>query len=134
MVTLIVTTKNAQRGVEVTRVADLDALVDDVSAEARSLARLNIITLAAPNGDELSLVVGGDETVLGFRFGHRNPPYYASAGDAKSAQPPLTAFLGLEHHTELPRSAVVPISVGRQAAREFIVAGRRPASVRWEEV
>ena len=134
MVTLIVSIKSGHPGVEVTRVEDLDALIDESGAEARRLGRLNVITMAAPNGDGLSLVVGGDETVVAFSYGHGDPPYYASAGASQEDHPVLTAFLGLEHHTEFPRREVLPISAGRQAAREFMLTGRRPASVQWEEV
>jgi hypothetical protein len=43
----------------------------------------------------------------------------------------LTAFVGLEHHTQFPRRWVVPMSVGRDAAFEFLSTGQRPSAVRW---
>ena len=95
----------------------LDAALDKASIEARATGKLNIVVLGAPNRDWLSLVLGGDETVLGFNYGHGNPPYYASAGTDQTDEPLFTAFMGLEHHTEFPRRWVVPDSVGRQAAR-----------------
>jgi hypothetical protein len=115
-------------------VTALDSLLDEVSAEARTVGRLNVVVLSAPNRDWLSLVLGGKETVVSFNYGHGNPPYYASVGATEGDEPMLTAFVGLEHHTEFPRRWVVPAAAGRQAAREFLATGQRPASLRWEEV
>jgi len=112
----------------------LDATLDEASSEARAVGRLNIVLLSAPNGDWLSLVVGGDETVVGFNFGHGDPPYYTSVGGAQTDDPVLTAYVGLEHHTEFSRRWVVRTDAGRQAAREFLVTGERPNSLVWEEV
>jgi Immunity protein Imm1 len=112
----------------------LDAVLDEASAEAQAKGRLNIVLLSAPNRDWLSLVVGGDETVVSFNFGHGDPPYYASVGDAQTNELVLTAFVGLEHHTEFPRRWVIPTVAGRQAAREFLATGERPNSLRWEEL
>ena len=112
----------------------LDAVLDEASHEARASGKLNIVVLAAPNRDWLSLVVGGEETVVGFNFGHGNPPYYASSGTSHTDEPVFTAFMGLAHHTEFPRRWVVPDAVGRQAAREFLLSGEKPSSVKWVEV
>lgn len=115
-------------------ISALDAALDKASLEARAKGKLNIIVLGAPNRDWLSLVVGGDETVVGFNYGDGNPPYYASLGAEQTDVPVLTAFMGLEHHTEFPRRWVIPDSDGRQAAREFLLTGERPCSLRWVEV
>jgi hypothetical protein len=112
----------------------LDAALDKASVEARARGRLNIIVLGAPNHDWLSLVVGGNETVVGFNYGHGNPPYYASSGKDQTDWPVFTAFMGLEHHTEFPRRWVIPDAAGRQAAREFLLTGERPSSLQWVEV
>jgi hypothetical protein len=112
----------------------LDLTLDEASAEARAVGRLNIILLSAPNGDRLSLVVGSEETVVSFNYGHGDPPYYVSVGDAKTAEPVMTAYVGLTHHTEFPRRWVVPISNGRRATREFLTTGQRPTSLNWEEL
>lgn len=111
----------------------LDAALDSASSEASAKGRLNIVILSAPNRDWLSLVVGSDETVVSFNFGHGNPPYFVSCGEAQSDEPVLTAFVGLAHHTEFSRRSVVPSAVGRQAAREFLATGERPISLKWVE-
>jgi hypothetical protein len=115
-------------------VAELEQTLSDAASQAQAARLLNVVFLHAPNGDQLSLVVGGDETVLGFNHGHGNPPYYASAGQATADEPVLTAYAGLVHHTEFPRRWVVPMSTGRLAATEFLATGTRPTSVEWVAV
>jgi 1,4-dihydroxy-2-naphthoyl-CoA synthase len=112
----------------------LDQLLLQAAAEAQAAGRLNVIFLYGAHDDELTLVVGGDETVLGFTDGHGDPPYYSSEGAVEGDDPVLTAYISLEHHTEFPRRYVVSMALGRSAAAEFLATGRRPASVRWAEV
>ena len=114
-------------------VAELDRLLDVTTTQAQDVHLLNIVFLRAANGDQLSLVVGGDETVLVFTHGHGNPPYFASDGASPSDEPFLTAYAGLVHHTEYPRRWVVPMSLGRKAAVEFLISSNRPAAVHWVE-
>jgi hypothetical protein len=114
--------------------AALDAALEEASAEARANGMLNIVLLTAPNRDWLSIVVGSEETVVGYNYGHGDPPYYASAGEAQTEDPVLTAYVGLAHHTEFPRRWVVSFAVGKQAAREFLTTGKRPESILWTEV
>jgi hypothetical protein len=113
--------------------AVLDAALDEASAEARAAGKLNIVLLTAPNLDWLSIVVGGEETVVGYNYGHGDPPYYVSAGEAQTDDPVMTAYVGLQHHTEFPRRWVVASCVGRRAAREFLATGKRPECIGWTE-
>jgi len=114
--------------------AVLEAVLSEASAEAHAAGRLNIVLLAAPNRDWLSIVVGGEETVVGFNYGHGDPPYYASVGAAQTDAPVLAAYLGFEHHTEFPRRWVISFAAGKQAAHEFLATGKRPESIKWAEV
>jgi hypothetical protein len=116
------------------RVEQLDAVLTRAAAEARSRGLLNLVFLEAENGDFLGLVVGGEETVLCFDFGHGDPPYYASRGASSNIEPLLTCYLSLEHHTEFPRKNVIPAAEGRLAAHEFLKAGALPQCIEWEEV
>ncbi len=113
---------------------DLTVMIAEACATAKAVGKLNIIFLYAPNRDHLTLVVGGEETVVGFNYGHGNPPYYVSVGGSEVDSPVLTAYVGLEHHTEFPRRWVVPFEVGEQAATEFLATGERPRAVNWLEL
>ena len=115
-------------------VRELEEALSHASFGAKQAGLFNIVTLTAPNGDWMSLVVGGDETVVSYNHGHGDPPYYASLREADSDDPAFTAFVSLKHHTEFPRRWVVPMSSGWQAAAEFLETGRRPTNLRWVEV
>jgi len=113
--------------------ADLEKTLSEAAAHACAAGMLNIVALYASNGDNLFLVVGGDETVVGFNYGHGDPPYYVSKGISSNKEPSLTAFLGLVHHTEFSRGSVIPSSEGYRAAMEFLETGRRPMVITWVE-
>jgi immunity protein Imm1 of predicted polymorphic toxin system len=119
--------------VGVTTAAELEHAVGFASEEARMRGMLNVIYIEAPNGDALSLVVGGDETVLGFTCGHGDPPSYESRGPVADDRPLLTAYVSLKHHTEFPRRCVIPMQMGMSAAKEFVETGSLPTCVSWAE-
>ncbi len=133
MIELRASVKTGAKELSVGNVLELDETLSAAETQARAAGILGGIKLRAPNGDELLLVVGGDETVLGFNRADGDPPYYASHGAADTDLPYFTAYIGLTHHTEFPRRHVVPIEQGRSAAFEFLRTGARPTSVRWVE-
>jgi hypothetical protein len=133
MIQLRAAVKDQQPERLLSSIEELDSTLDDADREARQVGRLNIVILGAPNRDWLGLVLGGDETVVSYNFGHGDPPYFVSRGSADSDDPVLTAYVGLEHHTEFPRRWVVPASTGRRAARDFLATGKRPTSLQWTE-
>jgi Immunity protein Imm1 len=129
----LVTIDEDREPVGVTTAAEVEHAIGFASEEARTQGMLNIIYIEAENGDALTLVVGGDETVLGFTYGHGDPPSYASRGPVADDMPLLTAYVSLRHHTEFPRRWVVPMQMGISAAREFVETGN-PTCVSWAEI
>jgi hypothetical protein len=107
-------------------------VLDAAAAEASAQSLLNVVTLTAENGNELTLVVGSAETVVGFTDSGLQMLHYASVGAAQTMEPVLTAYVGLRHHTEFPRRYVIPSAHGIAAASEFLDTGMRPSSVTWE--
>lgn len=73
-----VTVHEGKPPVEIGDTENVNAVISSSSKEARSKGMLNIIFIEVDNGNCIHFVVGGDETVLGFVYGHQNPPYYAS--------------------------------------------------------
>src|SRR5258708_19911695 len=98
--------------IDVTTAAELEHAVHFASEEARVRGMLNVIYIEAPNGDALSLVVGSDETVLGFTSGHGDPPCYESRGPVSDDGPFLPAPVSLIHHTDFPPPSLIPIHMG----------------------
>ena len=115
-------------------IRELDDTLEFAKLEAIRENKLNIVFLEANNGNELSVVVGGDETVLGFTFSDGNPPYYASKGNSEDIEPILSGFVGLEHHTEYTRSNVISSTRALLAIHEFFNFGDLPKSIQWVEV
>jgi hypothetical protein len=119
--------------IDVTTAAELEHAVHFASEEARMRGMLNVIYIEAPNGDALSVVVGGDETALGFACGHGDPPYYESRGPVADDRPLLTAYVSFRHHTEFPRRCVIPMQMGMSAGKEFVETASLPMCVSWAE-
>lgn len=114
--------------------AELLASLETAAAEAVAAGKLGIAVLTAPNGNDMTFVVGGNETVLGFTYGHGQPPYFVSVGVETSQAPLLVAYYLLGHHTEFSRDEVIPLELGTRAALEFLATSELPECVRWREV
>ena len=122
-------------GVPLTQVrtsTELDRILDDAAKQARDRRLLTAITLNSDNGNALTIALGGEETVLS--FDHENGPYFASKGQSNEEQPFFTCFLNFDHHTEFPRKYVIPVGLGINAVREFLLSEERPTCVSWTEV
>ena len=112
----------------------LDVVLRTATEEARKRGTLGAILIEAANRNVITMVVGGDETAMGFDYGHGNPPYYSSRGPSNEDEPILTCQLKFQHHTEFPRKCVIPIADGVKAVRQFLHSGDLPACINWEEV
>ena len=133
MVDLSISVHDAEPAVRVSTATELERVIRLASEEAQARKMLNIIFLEAANGNHLSFVVGGDETVLSFTYDHRNPPYFASRGVQASTDPIMTCYVGLVHHTEFPRKYVISFERGLTATQEFAESGTLPRSIEWTE-
>jgi len=120
--------------IQVSTTDELEKVLLKATEEAKGLNKNNIIFLQADNGNEMSVAVGGGETVLGFTYSHNNPPYYASKGSSKVEEPVFTGYVSLEHHTEYPRFNVIPYEEALLAIHEFYSSGELPGTIKWVEV
>ena len=72
-------------------VMHLDAALGQAAEEARKRGMLGAVLIEAENGNVLTMVVGGDETVLGFDdYDHQNLCCYASRGASDADEPLMT--------------------------------------------
>jgi hypothetical protein len=134
MKTLSIMVREGESPVLVDDAASLLRLLASVAADCKKIGRLTIIDAKSEGGDILSLVVGGEETVLGFTSGANRPPYFASRGTTIATEPTLSCYLHFEHLTEFPRHAVIPQELGTAAALQFLHSGELPSCVQWQEV
>ena len=131
---LRITTHDGKEPITVQDRNQLNAVLEATSDEARLKNLLSAVVLDAENGNSITMVVGGTETVLGFDYGHRDPPYYASKGECDDDEPGLTCFLTFQHQTEFPRRNVISYANGMNAVAEFLDSGNLPTCISWEEV
>jgi hypothetical protein len=120
--------------VEARDVSQLDEVVHSATEEAHAQGLLSIIFLEAENANRMSLVVGAAETALDFVCGDKKPPYYASKGTDKNEEPVLTAYVALQHHTEIPRNRLIRMEEGISAAHAFFETGELPTCIEWAQV
>jgi hypothetical protein len=93
-----------------------------------------LVLIEANKGNVITMVVGGDETVLGFDYGEPNPRYYASRGASDADAPIVTCYLTMQHHTEFPRKYAIPLADGLKAVRQFLDSDDLPTCIKWEQV
>jgi hypothetical protein len=99
--------------VDVETVAEMDAVIDRLSAEAGSHPM--VIELTVPSGATLSIGIGREVTVRNYVDASLEPPY---RGD----------------WSEYPPGSPISIEEGREALRKFFVKGELAAGVEWQEV
>ncbi|RYE72330.1 MAG: hypothetical protein EOO81_03665 [Oxalobacteraceae bacterium] len=119
---------------EVSSAVELESILAAAAVEAAKVEKLNVVFLEASNGNTLNLAVGGQDTSLGFVHGHGDPPYFISKGDSDFDEPVLTCYIPSDHHTEYPRSSVVPSALGLAAALEFLITCELPLVIEWQTV
>jgi len=73
----------------------------------------------------ITMVVGGQETVLGFGSGDLNANY-ASKGASDAVEPVMTCYFMMWHHSEFPRKYVIPVADGVKAVHQFLDSGDLP--------
>ena len=114
--------------------AQADEALGHATEEARRRGILGAVRIEADNGTTITMVVGGNETVLGFDYGEPNPRHYASRGTSDADAPMMTCYLTMQHHTEFPRKYVIPVADGVKAVHQFLDSGDLPPCIKWEHV
>jgi Immunity protein Imm1 len=129
-----ITVREGQPSLVVRDMEGMTKAIADAGLEARTRDKVGVIFLESDNGNEISMAVGAAETVLGFVYSHRDAPYLMSKGSAQTELPVFTCYSALEHHTEYPRTAVIPFKDGLAAVQEFFGSGDLPKCIQWETV
>ena len=111
--------------------AELDALLDRLTAEAESTTPF-MVTVARPDGATLSIGLGRADSVASYVSGSLDPPYFTSRGDGERSDP--VEFLSGGEMTEFPPASAVPTAAAREALRVFLRTGELWPAVDWDEV
>ena len=131
--TALIVTNELTSAIRVTTADELDAVLQSATEESHAREMLNVIFIEGKDGNTISMVVGDDETVLVFTYGHGNPPYYESRGSIVADDPVFTCYISFLHHTEFSRRCVIPVAQGQRAVHEFFETGALPSLVTWAE-
>jgi hypothetical protein len=107
---------------------ELDQLLDSLDAEATEPTIVTLVDKAT--GRALSLAVGSSDSVLNWMDENDPHPYWSSKGNDDDGR---VSFHFGNQPSEFPRSVLVDILTARQAARDFLASGNRPA-IDWQEL
>jgi hypothetical protein len=114
----------------VSTIAELDALLDRITAEAARTGRPELPTLYDNKGRSLAIGVADRLSVLSWSDDNADDDTALSQGD-ETVTGEVKFFYG-NQFSFFPSTALIPIEQARQAMRQFMTAGIRPTVVRWQ--
>jgi len=117
--------------VPITSVEELDALVDQLTAQAEA-TRPFIVTLGQEDDSSLSIGLGRPLSVASSISAGLGPPHYLSRGDEANDEPIEFVFSG--EASEYPPESVISVEAARRALRTFFETGDLTGEIAWEEI
>ncbi len=79
----------------------------------------------------MSIILGGEESVLNYSSANGDPPYFVSLGNAAAKGSFLYDFMGEE--TEGCTRNLVPYETARNVLNHYVVTGELSKAIAWEE-
>jgi hypothetical protein len=117
--------------ISVTTAEELDAILQPLHTDV-SRADALVVAITSPAGDDLTLGIGRDTTVVGWTSADGDPPHFVSRGSTEEGDDLVFFYDG--HWTDFPASRGIPVEDAFEAARLFVRTGERPTNIRWDEV
>jgi len=112
----------------------LDALLEELHADALQSEPV-LVTVELPHsGDSLSIGLGHHVSVLNSVSGSGDPPYLSSRGGPEDEEGATVQFRYMGEWSEYPMKNVIPMDMARQAMRHFVRTGALDPAVAWEQV
>lgn len=110
--------------------ADVHAALTRAEQEADSAGSLALVDFQAANGNMISLVVGGADIALSFRYDGDVEPRFLSLGNP-SARGSFPCSRDFTRHIHCPRWALVSRLAGLTALEEFVNSNELPGCIEW---
>ena len=110
---------------------DLDHFLDEIHSEFMN--RDPIIVSIELNGNNISLGLGSSLNFVQVINEDNQPPYWVTRGD-KNLEGEVVYLFQAKHHTEIPKSYLIPMEKARVIIRDFFTTGLRSNIVNWVEV
>lgn len=111
---------------------EVHAALTAAEQEADRIGKSALVDFVAANGSQLSMMVGGAETTLSWRYAGDTDPRFLSLGDA-SATGVLMMSRDFKDNVEVPRWAMISRADGLAALNEFVASNDIPACVQWAD-
>jgi hypothetical protein len=113
---------------EVASVEELDRLLDDLSAKARSQGPFTV-EISVNDRTAISAVLGRDDSHLEFYSPDQGALVIGCRGPWDDDT--LIPFTYMGSYSELPRRYFVPVKQAREALRRYFLTGVRPENIAW---
>jgi hypothetical protein len=112
--------------------SELHAALTVAEEEADRAGTMGLVDFEAANGNRLSMLVGGADTALSWRYPGDTDPRFLSEGDP-SAAGSVPCSRDFNNRIECPRWALIPRADGLAALDEFAASNEIPEAVQWAD-
>jgi hypothetical protein len=112
--------------------AELDRLLDGITADAKHTGRPELPTLYDDRGRSLAIGVGDQSSLLVWTEDDSDGSSLLSQGVTQGGGDEVGFFYG-NQYSYFPATALIPIDLAREAMRQFITSGTRPTVVAWQD-
>jgi len=111
---------------------EVHAALTAAEQEADRLGKTALVDFEAANGSQLSMLLGGAETALSWRYAGDEEPRFLSLGDA-SATGSVATSRDPADRTAFPRWSMISRADGLAALNEFVASNDIPECVQWAD-
>lgn len=110
--------------------SEVHAALTTAEREADAVASMALVDFQAANGNMLSIIVGGPDTALSFRYPGDVPPRFVSVGD-RDATGTVPCSRDFNDQIDCPRWSLISRAEGLAALDEFCVSNDLPHCIQW---
>ena len=111
---------------------EVHAALTAAEQEADRVGKAGLVDFEAANGSTLSMMIGGAETMLSWRYAGDTEPRFLSLGDP-GAQGTVVLSRDFKDHVDAPRWALISRADGLAALDEFAKSNDIPECVQWAD-
>jgi hypothetical protein len=111
---------------------EVHAALSAAEQEADRIGKTALVDFEAANGSQLSMLVGGAETMLSWRYAGDAEPRFLSLGDP-GAQGYVALTRDFNDQIDCPRWALISRADGLAALNEFVASNEIPEAVQWAD-
>jgi len=111
---------------------EVHAALSAAEQEADRVGKTALVDFEAANGSQLSMLVGGAEMMLSWRYAGDAEPRFLSLGDP-DAQGSVALTRDFKDSIDCPRWALISRADALAALNEFVASNEIPEAVQWAD-